>query len=262
MAIKTPPKEKTSLEEYQTAISHLNKLVKMYAPGGTYGAGQYATIESEAKKAKAESLAGLVASGMSSGTTAAGLRARLGKDISTAKLGVEDVRTGKYGEALTGLAGLRAALAERKALTEERESEEFYRISAENRASTAANIAESNARLYKGTAWDPNRTPVVSGGGGTTTGGETTIGGGGGKGGIGGIGGQDYVYSLGGEGEHFADPTLGLSPLTPMTEAEMGKFGITSTPGYSDVYKGIVNEATGGYLGGLKTAAKKYPFNL
>jgi hypothetical protein len=99
------------LDEYNAAKQNLEELRGLYAVGGGYGAGQYATIESEAKKAGAESMAAGVASGMSSGTGVAGLRARLGKDVTTAKLGVEDARTQKYGEALTGLAGLRSTIA-------------------------------------------------------------------------------------------------------------------------------------------------------
>jgi uncharacterized protein (DUF1800 family) len=99
------------LDEYNSAAQKLDELLKLYAPGGDYGAGQYATIESEAKKTGAESMAADVASGMSSGTGVAGLRARLNKDVTTAKLGVEDVRTDRYGNALTGYAGLKASAA-------------------------------------------------------------------------------------------------------------------------------------------------------
>lgn len=97
--------------QYGQAEQPLLEAKELFAPGGGYGAGQTALIESELKKRGAEATAGMVASGMSSGSMAAGLSARLGEVGTRAKLGVEDVRTQQLANVLAGLSGLRAGYA-------------------------------------------------------------------------------------------------------------------------------------------------------
>jgi len=83
----------------------------MFAPGGGYGAGQMALIESEAKKSRAGSMWDLIKSGMSSGTAAGGVSTAIGKNVATAKLGVEDERTRNLMNVLSQLSGLRGQAA-------------------------------------------------------------------------------------------------------------------------------------------------------
>ena len=82
-----------------------SELVNLFRPGGGYGAGQMALVEQEAKKGSAAALSNLVRTGMSSGTNAAGVAARTARDVTTAKLGVEDERTRFLADALTRRGG-------------------------------------------------------------------------------------------------------------------------------------------------------------
>ena len=97
---------------YARAEKPLVEAGRMFAPGGTYGAGQRAIVEEEGRKTRAKALSGFVASGMSSGTNVAGMQARVGSDVARAKLGVEDVRTENLTQILAQLSGLRAAGAQ------------------------------------------------------------------------------------------------------------------------------------------------------
>jgi len=81
------------------------ELVNLFRPGGGYGAGQTALIEQEAKKGSAAAFSNLVSTGMSSGTNAAGIAARIARDVTTAKLGVEDERIRRLAEALASRGG-------------------------------------------------------------------------------------------------------------------------------------------------------------
>lgn len=105
--------------QYGRAEEPLQEARELYAPGGGYGAGQMAIIESELKKRGAEATAGMVAAGMSSGSMAAGLSARLGAEGARAKLGVEDVRTQQLTNVLAQLSGLRAGYAGQLQATED-----------------------------------------------------------------------------------------------------------------------------------------------
>jgi hypothetical protein len=88
------------------AKSPLTETIEMFRPGGTYGAGQRALIEEEGKRRQAEALANQVATGMGSGALATSTGLRVGRDIATQKLGVEDVRTQFLNQALQALSGL------------------------------------------------------------------------------------------------------------------------------------------------------------
>jgi hypothetical protein len=81
------------------------ELVDLFRPGGNYGAGQKALIEQEAKKGSAAALSNLIKTGMSSGTNAAGVATRIARDVTTAKLGVEDERIRRLAEALLSRGG-------------------------------------------------------------------------------------------------------------------------------------------------------------
>jgi hypothetical protein len=78
----------------------------MFAPGGSYGLGQLAEIQGGAQKAQASGMAGLVASGMSSGSNAVGLKTRIASDATKARLGVNDERMKMYADMLAKLSGL------------------------------------------------------------------------------------------------------------------------------------------------------------
>jgi len=103
--------QKQALDKLTQAETGYGELAQIYAPGGTYGAGQIATIEREKARGVATAQAGAVASGMSSGSMAQGLGARATREATQAKLGVEDVRADKYAGVLQGLASLRMASA-------------------------------------------------------------------------------------------------------------------------------------------------------
>ena len=88
------------------ARNPLTQAIQMFQPGGGYGAGQTALIEEQAKQAKAEALANQVASGMSSGSLATSTGLRVGRDVTTAKLGVEDQRTQYLNQLLQALSNM------------------------------------------------------------------------------------------------------------------------------------------------------------
>lgn len=112
-------RQKEAKGEFGRAEAPLTETAAMFRPGGTYGAGQKALIEGQARKTKAEALSGFVSSGMASGTNVAGMQARVGKDVTTAKLGVEDVRTEKLATSLSQLSGLRGAAAQQYGTVQE-----------------------------------------------------------------------------------------------------------------------------------------------
>jgi len=93
------------------AQSTLQNEADIFAPGGSYGAGQYATIQSQGQQAQASALANLVSTGMSSGTNALGAKARISSDMTKAKLSVDDERSKMYANVLTQLAGLKQNMA-------------------------------------------------------------------------------------------------------------------------------------------------------
>jgi hypothetical protein len=95
------------LDKYMTqAKNPLQQAIDLFKPGGGFGAWQNALIEEEAKRNKAQALSDQVASGMSSGSLATSTGLRIGRDTTTAKLGVEDTRTQFLNQALQALSGL------------------------------------------------------------------------------------------------------------------------------------------------------------
>ncbi len=103
--------QKKSGELFSQAAAPLTQAVNLFQPGGGYGAGQNVLIEDEARRAKAEALANMVATGMSSGSLATSTGLRIGSDMTKAKLGVQDTRTQFLADALSKLAGLRGTYA-------------------------------------------------------------------------------------------------------------------------------------------------------
>lgn len=81
-------------------------MVDLYQPGGQYGEGGRAEIQRGANQAIAAGQIGLTQTGMSSGSTVAGLRARVASDAALARQKVEDQRIqllsqslGQFGQA-------------------------------------------------------------------------------------------------------------------------------------------------------------------
>ena len=70
----------------------LQAMMDLFAQGGEYGAGQNLAIERGGQQAMAAGQIGLASTGMSSGTNAAGLSARVEADKALAKAGIEDQR--------------------------------------------------------------------------------------------------------------------------------------------------------------------------
>ena len=93
------------------AQSTLTDEANIFAPGGSYGAGQDAIIQNQSQKAQASALSNLVSTGMSSGTNALGAKARISSDATTAKLNVADERSKMYANVLSQLAGLKQNMA-------------------------------------------------------------------------------------------------------------------------------------------------------
>ena len=109
------------LEMYQGAFGDMNnnaysvpgefnQNIDLFAQGGQFGAGANAEIDRSANQALAAGQIGLASTGMSSGTNAAGLSARVANDAGIAKGNVEDQRVAALSGALTakGQAGLTA----------------------------------------------------------------------------------------------------------------------------------------------------------
>ena len=87
-----------------------NQNIDLFAQGGQFGAGAKGEIDRSANQALAAGQIGLASTGMSSGTNAAGLSARVASDAGIAKANVEDQRVAALSGALTakGQAGLTA----------------------------------------------------------------------------------------------------------------------------------------------------------
>lgn len=99
-------------EQFGRAETPLQELKSYYAPGGGYGAGQQEIIEEEGRKTLAQGLHNLVATGMSSGSLATGLRAQVGRGITRGKIAIEESRAKQFAETLTGLSRLRAGFGQ------------------------------------------------------------------------------------------------------------------------------------------------------
>jgi len=109
--------QQTSRQQYQSAADPLQQSVQAFQPGGSYGAGQIATLEDESRRAQAAATSQQVASGMSSGSLATSTGLRISSDLAKAKLGVDDTRTQFLAQAQGALSGLRGQQAGQTAAT-------------------------------------------------------------------------------------------------------------------------------------------------
>lgn len=123
---------KTLTSPYQQALSHITRaggyatapispayrrLTELFAPGGTYMAGQKALIEEERKKSIAQAYGTAVQTGMWSGTTATGAQQRAGRYAQLALLQTEDKRIEMLASALEAMGMAEEARAVRAAQT-------------------------------------------------------------------------------------------------------------------------------------------------
>lgn len=117
MAINTmtPPNTAVNYGDWMKTMkgaqTTLQGEANIFAPGGSYGAGQNAIIQGQGQQAQAAALSNLVSTGMSSGTNALGAKARISSDMTKAKLSVADERSKMYANVLTQLAGLKQNMA-------------------------------------------------------------------------------------------------------------------------------------------------------
>jgi len=103
--------QKQSAQQFQSAADPLQQAVGLFQPGGGFGAGRIADLETGARQSRARALSDQVASGMSSGSLATSTGLRVDSDLARAKLGVEDTRTQFLNQALQALSGLRGQQA-------------------------------------------------------------------------------------------------------------------------------------------------------
>ncbi len=100
-------RQNQSRQTFNQAAQPLQQNIQAFQPGGSFGAGQIATLEDEARRAGALATSQQVASGMSSGSLATSTGLRISSDLTKAKLGVEDTRMQFLARARESLAGLR-----------------------------------------------------------------------------------------------------------------------------------------------------------
>lgn len=106
-------------EQFGLAERPIQEELRLYAPGGGYGAGQRGIAEEQMRTGRAEALHRLVTTGMSSGSLATGVQMQARRGLEQAYRGIEDVRTERYSGALGRLASLRAGLAQMYGTAEE-----------------------------------------------------------------------------------------------------------------------------------------------
>jgi len=134
--------QKESTRLYGKAEEPLQETVGMFRPGG-------GLAEDQARKEKAEALINQVQSGMSSGSLATATGLRVGRDLTKAKLGIEDTRTQFLAQAMQALSGLRGTQAQQTGATVDPTYAPYMGSLTSRAASQAANI-----RPYEGLeAW-------------------------------------------------------------------------------------------------------------
>jgi hypothetical protein len=101
--------QQESRAKFAEAESPLIQLQGEFAPGGAYQKGQFDIINQEGLKAGAEGMQNLASTGMSSGSLAVGLGARIRQGIAAGKTGVEASRVANLTDVLKSLSGLRAS---------------------------------------------------------------------------------------------------------------------------------------------------------
>ncbi len=171
-AIRTPggsPQATTPAQDYNTALGRwlnrqqqarglyagaaapLQANVEAFQPGGSFGAGQIATLEDEARKAGALATSQQVASGMSSGSLATSTGLRISSDLAKAKLGVDDTRTQFLTQARQSLAGIRGQEASQVAATSDPFFSTFQGAQTAQRGQTLGAVSAAENRSLQRT---------------------------------------------------------------------------------------------------------------
>lgn len=87
--------------------SEYNQVRELYAPGGKYGEGALSRIAAAEKSGVAGTMGQLISSGMSSGSMAAGVRSKYGREAERQRKEVYDTQTDRYSTALNAIATAR-----------------------------------------------------------------------------------------------------------------------------------------------------------
>lgn len=171
MAIKRKPTRYESglgrsLGRYQTMMSEMQQakasaqvpiaseygeMAEIYRTGGEYGAGGKARVRETAAANLAKTSAGLVATGMSSGSLAASTQARYGREVTRGIQEVEDVRYERLGAALQAVASAKEARGIRvqQAFTQTAQMAGQFQEPAVGQFESSAEIAAMQAQTQK-----------------------------------------------------------------------------------------------------------------
>lgn len=105
--------QEAARKQYLAAEKPLTALQAEFAPGGTLTKGQMSLVEEEGRRAGSLAMADLAATGMSSGSAAAGLKSRVGRDVAAGKVGVEQNRVTNLSQVLQNISALRSGESQR-----------------------------------------------------------------------------------------------------------------------------------------------------
>ncbi len=95
-----------NLKRYQQAMGMYDEIIEQYKPGGGFGAGFESQLESRKVKDVGTSMQQQISSGLFGVQSTGGIGRRWESEVGTpARLQLEDVRMGRYGEAITSKAG-------------------------------------------------------------------------------------------------------------------------------------------------------------
>jgi len=96
-----------NIKRYQEALGIYDEIVGMYEPGGGFGAGYEAKLEQTKTRDVGTAIQQNISSGLYGVQTTGGAASRWEAEVGQpARLQLEDVRMGRYGEALKGKAGV------------------------------------------------------------------------------------------------------------------------------------------------------------
>ena len=94
-------------KRYEEAIALYSDIVEQYKPGGAFGAGFEAQLDRQKTKTVAGQTQSLVSSGLFGTSVTAGLGQKFEEEVGMpARLKLEDIRMGRYAEAISAKAGL------------------------------------------------------------------------------------------------------------------------------------------------------------
>jgi len=98
--------KKANLERYQQAIGMYDEVIEQYKPGGSFGAGFEAQLEGVKKKDTGTAMQHQISSGLFGVQSTGGISNRWEAEVgSPARLQLEDMRMGRYSEAMMNKAG-------------------------------------------------------------------------------------------------------------------------------------------------------------